>query len=123
VATLFPFAVLGMLLLVVAGNPLNQRWGRFVPSGAGLLVALMVVSVVSYAVYTVAGHSNEWRPDAFFFSVPFWFYNSFPYASAIRIIGAGLLIPTLVALVALRGMAGGLAASSRNRLALQRRAE
>jgi hypothetical protein len=114
VATLFPFAVLGMLLLVVAGNPLNQRPWRFVPSGAGLLVALMVVSVVSYAVYTVAGHSNEWRPDAFFFPLPFWFYNSFTYSSSIRIIGAGLLIPTLVALVALRSMAGGLAASSRN---------
>ena len=121
VATLFPFAVLGMLLLVVAGNSLNLHRWRFVRSGAGLLVALMVAAVVAFTVYTLAGTSAEWTPDAFFFPAPDWLY-SFPHSSSI-ILGAGLLIPALVALVALRCMLGGLAASSRNTLAIERTAE
>jgi hypothetical protein len=93
VALLLPFAAVGLTLLAVAGTDLSTRAWQVILGGASLLTVVMVVYLVLFAVGVISGYPEPYMPRA--------------------VIGAGLLLLTLLALIALRAMVGGVVASSR----------
>jgi hypothetical protein len=113
VALLLPFAAVGLTLLAVAGSDISKRVWHVVLGGASLLTVVMVV----YLVFLTVGVISGWQDYryGFWFPIQGWAlgYPS-PYIPG-AVIGAGLLLLTLLALIALRAMVGAVVASSRAR--------
>jgi hypothetical protein len=114
VALLLPFAAVGMALLAVAGSDLSTRgWHGVVLGGASLLTVVMVAYLVFFTVGVVSG----WQDYSYFFWFPIQGWElgyPEPYVPG-AVIVAGLVLLTVLALVALRAMAGAVVASSRAR--------
>jgi hypothetical protein len=114
VALLLPFAAVGLTLLAVVGSDLSTRaWHGVVLGGASLLMVMMVACLVFFTVGVISG----WQGYRYFFWFPIQRWElGYPglYLPG-AVIGAGLLLLTLLALVALRAMVGAVVASSRAR--------
>ena len=95
--SLLPFAAIGILLLAFAGSDISKRVWHLVLGGASLLTCVMVFYLVSFVVYDI----NGWQ----MYGWPLLYLPS-------AIIGAELLLPILLALIALRSMVGAVVASS-----------
>jgi hypothetical protein len=114
VALLLPFAAVGVTLLAVAGSDLSTRgWHGVVLGGASLLTVAMVACLVFFTVGVVSGWQDYYH--FFWFPIQGWELGyPDPYIPG-AVIGAGLVLLTLLALVALRAMVGAVIASSRAR--------
>ena len=99
-AWLLPFAAVGIMLLAVAGSDISKQVWHIVLGGASLLTCVMVFYLVSFVVRVISGWQAYPQPVL-----------DLPRA----IVGAELLLPTLLALIALRAMVGAVVASSRAR--------
>ncbi len=97
-ALLLPFAAVGIMLLAFAGSAISKRVWHLVLGGASLLMCVMVFYLVSFVVYDI----NGWQ----MYGWPLLYLPS-------AIIGAELVLPILLALIALRAMVGAVVASSR----------
>jgi hypothetical protein len=113
VALLLPFAAVGLTLLAVAGSDISKRVWHVVLGGASLLTVVMV----AYLVFLTVGVISGWQDYhySFWFPIQGWALGyPHPYIPG-AVIGAGLLLLTLLALIALRAMVGAVVASSRAR--------
>jgi hypothetical protein len=114
VALLLPFAAVGSTLLAVAGSDLSTRARHgVVVGGASLLTVVMVACLVFFTVGVV----SLWQDYHLFFWFPIqgWELGYPEMYVPVPVIGAGLLLLTLLALVALRALVGAVVASSRAR--------
>jgi hypothetical protein len=114
VALLLPFAAVGMTLLAVAGSDLSTRgWHGGVLGGASLLTVVMVVYLVFFTVGLVSGWQDYYQ--LLWFPIQRWELGyPEPYIPG-AVLAAGLVLVTLLALVALRALVGGVVAASRAR--------
>jgi hypothetical protein len=95
-ALLLPFAAIGMTLLAIAGSAISKRVWHVVLGGASLITCVMV----AYLVFFIVGLSTDWQ-DVTRYS--FW---------PVVVVGSGLLLLSLLAIFALRGMVRAVIASS-----------
>jgi hypothetical protein len=95
-ALLLPFATIGMTLLAIAGSDISKRGWPLVLGGASLLTCVMVF----YLVFFIVGLSSDWQD-----------YTRSSFWPGV-VIGAGLLLLSLLAILALRGMVRAVLSSS-----------
>jgi hypothetical protein len=112
-ALLLPFAAVGLTLLAVAGSDLSTRGWQGVLGGASLLMFVMVACLVFFAVGVVSGWQEYYR--VMWFPIQGWELAYPDQYIPGALVGAGLLLLTLLALVALRAIVRAVVASSRAR--------